>query len=265
MADASQDTTTSGTDRSLIVRTSLVVLTLAALFVGATAVGGRSRTVDLDAGERILSYYQDEEEGASRLLDAVVDETLPDRSRAELEEVLTGFLRSDVEVVAQDAFRVARVEVAVVDTSDGARWCIRPDGKILLGCLLGRVPVTAQPDDPRIIVDTAEVLVAPDRVRFDLQLTTTGDTIRLAGVPAVVDETGSPVDWPAVEAGYLFGDVGQQAPLRDVDLGAEALYVVRYQLPDVASAVELNGSRLRWQWDDGGIDLRVGTVDWFLR
>lgn len=242
----------------------LVALTVVVLVVAAVVLGGRDTAALGEAAERIQGLYAAEDvDGA---LEAVAPGSVgPGQIRslaAALEQVLGA---EDVTVEDRSVVRVAGVVLARIRTSDGLAWCVRPDGRLLLGCRLGELSMSAEVGDLPLRVPFAAGDLYDDQAEVAVLLASAGGTVTLSGRLRVTTADGGPAPAELVETSYIRGGQARPAPEADVQLPPDRGLLVRLRASSPAARDALLRTDLVLRWEEGAVTLITGQPEWFLR
>lgn len=247
--------------RSLVVAVVIGLLTAACSSEGADpdSDGGDATTApSAEPSERILALYEQQDVDAA--FDAIAPGSVPEQIGDDLRATLQDVLARDVEIRATMTHTVAGAEITEVDTSDGIRWCIAPDGSILLQCRLGLAPVEVETHDVPVDVVEAEVDVFPEERQLRLQLRPSDEAIEFKGLLQLETTEGEPAPMLQVQAvvasqGEVLGQIGRDQLL------APGTTLLLAWVSDVDATVP---DQLVLSWGGAELGLTVGEPEYFF-
>jgi hypothetical protein len=214
----------------------------------------------LSAEELIVRLYETSDADLAAAL--VADGSVPDAIRDEVHTSLTGLLDGEVEVRDTFTHEVDGVTIEEVDTSDGIRWCVRPDRRILLQCRVGLAEITVDTGDVPLEVVQAEVDVFPEEHQLRLQLRPAGDDpVQFPGLLTLYGEDGDPA--PLIQTQAVIANQGEIVSQAGRDTAA--LPGTTLLLGWVTDIGEDLDQALQLRWDEGAIDLEVAETTWYVR
>lgn len=212
-----------------------------------------------DAIALVLGLY--EEDAIDRGLELVAEGSIPpeiaDDVRGSFETILG---REGIEVGATFDHEIDGVRIIEVDTSDGVRWCVRPDGRLLLQCRVGIAPVTVDTGDTPVTVHRAEVDVFPEEQQLRVQLRSESP-FTFGGLITLEETDGAPapvlqIQGAVASQGERVADVG-----RDTELVPGTTLLMAW-VTNVGSSLE---RELSLAFGDGAFELRVEPTEYFVR
>lgn len=212
-----------------------------------------------EASELVLGLY--EEQAVDRALDLVAEGSIPpeiaDDVRGSFETILA---RTGIEVGATFEHDVDGVRIIEVDTSDGIRWCVRPDGHLLLQCRVGIAPVEVDTGDTPITVHRAEMDVFPEEQQLRIQLRTE-EEFTFEGLLSLRHADGEPAEVIQVQGalasqGEQVADVG-----RDTQIVPGTTLLMAW-VTDVGASL---GTDLVLAFGNGSFDVIVQPTQYFVR
>lgn len=212
-----------------------------------------------EASELVIGLYEDD--AVDRALELVADGSVPpeiaDDVRGSFETI---FARDDVEVRATVDHEIDGVPIVEVDTSDGIRWCVRPDGYILLQCRVGIAPATVDTGDTPVTVHRAEVDVFPEEQQLRVQLRAE-EPFTFEGLLTLEEADGSPA--PVLQIQGAVASQGEQVAQvgRDTELVPGTTLLLAW-VTDVGSSLQRD---LVLAFDNGAFDVQVEETEYFVR
>lgn len=165
-----------------------------------------------EASALVLGLY--EEQAVDRALDLVAEGSVPPALEGDLRASFETILaRPDIQERATLEHDIDGVRIIEVDTSDGVRWCIRPDGGLLIQCRVGIAPVEVDTGDTPVTVHRAEVDVFPEEQQLRIQLRTE-EEFTFEGLLSLRHASGEPAEVLQVQGalasqGEQVADVGR--------------------------------------------------------
>lgn len=215
-------------------------------------------TID-EASELVLGLY--EEEAVDRALELVAEGSIPpeiaDDVRGSFEAILA---RTGIEVGATFEHEIDGVTILEVDTSDGVRWCVRPDGHLLLQCRVGIAPVEVDTGDTPITVHRAEMDVFPEEQQLRIQLRTE-EEFTFEGLLSLRHGDGEPAEVIQIQGalasqGEQVADVG-----RDTQIVPGTTLLMAW-VTEVGASL---GDDLVLAFGNGSFDVTVQPTEYFVR
>lgn len=226
---------------------------------GATATGDVTEIGSVDeASELVLGLY--EEQAVDRALELVASGSIPpeieDDVRGSFETILA---RTGIEVGATFEHGIDGVPIIEIDTSDGIRWCVRPDGRLLLQCRVGLAPVEVDTTGTPVTVHRAEVDVFPEEQQLRIQLRTEEEftfegrlTLRDGDSPAEVVQ----IQGAVASQGEQVAEVGTDT------LVVPGTTVLLAWITDVGASL---GEDLTLEFGNGAFAVTVKPTEYFVR
>ena len=222
--------------------------------VAATEIG----TVE-EASELVLGLYEDQD--VATAVELVAEGSVPPEIEGDVEASFERILGRDaVEVGATFEHEIDGVPIIEIDTSDGIRWCIRPDGRILLQCRVGIAPVDVDTGDTPITVHRAEVDVFPEEKQLRIQLRT-DEEFTFEGRLTLEEGGGTPA--PVIQVQGILASQGEQV----AEVGADTRIVPGTTLL-LAWLTEVDaslGDDLQLAFGNGSFDVTVQPTEYFVR
>lgn len=253
-----------------LVERSLALLVGALLVVGCTdgepqiepestpSAAATSITTTDEASELVLGLY--EEQAVDRALDLVAEGSIPpeisDDVRGSFETILA---RPDVDVRATFEHDIDGVAIIEVDTSDGVRWCVRPDGQLLLQCRVGLAMVEVDTGDTPITVHRAEVDVFPEEQQLRVQLRTEEEFV-FEGLLTLVEGNGDPA--PVIQVQGALASQGEQ--VADVGRDTQIVPGTTLLLAWITDIDESLGEELVLEFGNGSFPIEVQDTEYFV-
>lgn len=224
----------------------------------ATGTAAEIATID-DASALVLGLYEDQ--SVDRAVELVAEDSIPPEIEGDVRSSFETILaREDVEVGATFEHDVDGVRILEVDTSDGIRWCVRPDGRLLLQCRVGIAPVDVDTGDTPVTVHRAEVDVFPEEKQLRIQLRTE-EEFTFEGRLTLEEGDGDPA--PVIQVQGTLASQGAQV----AEIGANTEIVpgttlLLAWLTDVGASL---GENLRLAFGNGAFDVTVQPTEYFVR
>ena len=225
---------------------------------GAGATTARVETVE-DASALVLGLYEDQ--AVERAVELVAEDSIPPEIEGDVRSSFETILgREDVQVGATFEHDVDGVRILEIDTSDGIRWCVRPDGHLLLQCRVGIAPVDVDTAGTPVTVHRAEVDVFPEEKQLRIQLRTE-EEFTFEGRLTLEEGDGDPA--PVIQVQGALASQGAQV----AELGANTEIVpgttlLLAWLTDVGASL---GEDLTLAFGNGTFDVTVQPTEYFVR
>lgn len=225
---------------------------------GAGATSAGVETVE-DASALVLGLYEDQ--AVERAVELVAEDSIPPEIEGDVRSSFENILgREDVQVGATFEHDVDGVRILEVDTSDGIRWCVRPDGHLLLQCRVGIAPVDVDTAGTPVTVHRAEVDVFPEEKQLRIQLRTE-EEFTFEGRLTLEEGDGDPA--PVIQVQGTLASQGAQV----AEVGANTEIVpgttlLLAWLTDVGASL---GEELTLAFGNGTFDVTVQPTEYFVR
>lgn len=226
---------------------------------GADSEQATEVTTVEEASELVLGLY--EEQAVDRALDLVAEGSIPreiaDDVRGSFETILA---RTGIEVGATFEHDIDGVPIIEIDTSDGVRWCVRPDGHLLLQCRVGVAQVEVDTGDTPVTVHRAEMDVFPEEQQLRIQLRTE-EEFTFEGLLSLRHADGEPAQVIQIQGalasqGEQVADVG-----RDTQIVPGTTLLMAW-VTEVGASL---GDDLELAFGNGSFEVTVQPTEYFVR
>ena len=246
---------------AVLLRILIGALVVAVLIVGTLLLRNHAEAPLSDPGSYVKQFYDNKD--VSGMLDAFPSGSLGDAQESDAGQALGQILQPGVDVKSTATKTVDGVRIAQVVMGDRLEWCVRPDGKILADCKLGSVEVTPHTDAKALDVSIglADVLYDGGRLQVGIQ-NTSDQPFTFGGGITIHKADGSDSLFHPRQSMMSQDGKPVPAPLDDdltLEAGGSLFLAFESDQPWPA------GNDLTLTWNDGRIDLNVGSVDWFVR